>query len=217
MLKVMTKTLGNAVVSPAGALCISPASVGVAIAVIVVPKVIKYVVSYETPSGFKCRVSDWRQLKPGDVIGVHRKPVKGINAYDHYGIYAGNLEVIHFSNGRDDSFSGEVSVRKDSFYRFKGEDKVFAVDFDGFNEYIENLPPLKIGQRVHDRIRKYHFYSPEETLRNAEREIGKKGFKGGKEGWRPWRNCEHFALWCKTGVAESSQIQIANKMLEIVS
>lgn len=186
-------------------------SVGGSIFASIVIGVIGYVVSYETPSNFKCRISDWRQLKPGDVIGVHRKPIKGKNTYDHYGIYAGNLEVIHFSDGRKHLWPGKkVPIRKDSFYQFKDEDEVFFVDFDGFNEYIENLSPLKIGQRVHDR--KYHFYSPEETLRRAESQLGKE---------MPYdisrNNCEHFAIWCKTGVAESSQAQIANRMLKMVN
>lgn len=168
---------------------------------------VKVLLPYKTPSDFKRRISDWRQLKPGDVIGVHRKP-KVLPDYDHYGIYAGNFEVIHFSNGRDDSLSGKVSVRKDSFSLFKSGDEVFVLDFDGFNELIKN-PSL--GQQVHDTIRKilgrsYHPYSPEETLRRAENQIGKNGFNG-KDGYNVlWRNCEHFAIWCKTGVAESSQL-----------
>lgn len=171
----------------------------------IIDKTFKEVFPYKTPSDFKCRVSDWRQLKPGDVIGVRRKP-ELLPDYDHYGIYAGNFEVIHFSNGRDDSLSGKVSVRKDPFYRFKCEDEVFVLDFDMFNECIKD-PSL--GQKVHDTIKKilgrdYHMYSPEETLIRAESQIGNNGFNG-KNGWRLWRNCEHFAFWCKTGVAESSQ------------
>ncbi len=168
---------------------------------------VKFLLPYKKPSDFKCRISDWRQLKPGDVIGVHRKP-KVLPDYDHYGIYAGNFEVIHFSNGCDDFLSGKVSVRKDSFSLFKGEDEVFVLDFDMFNECIKN-PAL--GQQIHDTIRKilgrsYHPYSPEETLRRAESQIGKNGFNDGSGYNVFWRNCEHFALWCKTGVAESSQI-----------
>ena len=186
-------------------------SVGGNIFASIVIGVIGYAGSYETPSNFTCRVSDWRQLEPGDVIVACRKPIKGINTYDHYGIYAGNLEVIHFSDGRK-HFSGEVPVRKDSFYQFKDEDEVFVVDVDGFNEYIKNLSPLKIGQRIHDSIRKYHFYSPEETLMRAESRVGKVMPYDLKK-----NNCEHFAIWCKTGVAESSQAQIANRMLKMVN
>ena len=41
-------------------------SVGGSIFASIVIGVIGYVVSYETPSNFKCRISDWRQLKPGN-------------------------------------------------------------------------------------------------------------------------------------------------------
>ena len=172
---------------------------------------------YKTPSDFKLRISDWKELKPGDVIGVHRKFkkkfLKGITMYDHYGIYAGNLEVIHLSNGRNDFFGGEVCVRQDPFNHFKDEaSEVFVVDFDRFNEYIENLSPLEKGRRLpHDIIRKilgrnYHPYSPEETLERAKSKIGKHGYN------LLFHNCEHFALWCKTGICESRQIA---RILEI--
>lgn len=166
---------------------------------------------YKTPSDFKLSISDWQKLKPGDVIGVHRKFKKkflrGITIYDHYGIYAGNMEVIHLSNGRNDFFGGEVCVRQDPFYMFKGDaSEVFVVDFDCFNKYIENLSPLEKSQRLpHDVVRKilgqtYHPYSPEETLRRAKSKLGKKGYN------LFFHNCEHFALWCKTGICESRQI-----------
>ena len=171
---------------------------------------VKVLLPYKRPSNFKRSISDWRQLKPGDVIGVHKKPVKGINTYDHYGIYAGNFEVIHFSDGRKHFASKKVPVRKDPFSLFKGEaSEVFVLDFDMFNECIKD-PSL--GQKVHDVIRRilgrsYYPYSPEETLRRAESQIGKNGFNG-KDGYNVlWRNCEHFAIWCKTGIEESSQIE----------
>ena len=206
MLKVMTKTLGNAGALPGAAI------VGNPLAVIITYKTIIDFFSCKTPSDFKRRISSWQELKPGDVIGIHRKH-KVMPDYDHYGIYAGNLEVIHLSNGRKD-FGLKVSVRKDPFSMFKGEDsEVFVVDFDTFNEYIENLSQLEKFRRLpDDTIRKilrrnYNLYSPEETLRRAESKIEKKVGV-----WNPLNNCEHFALWCKTGVAESSQIR---RFLEI--
>ena len=185
--------------------------------IIVILKGLGDIFPYKTPSDFKRRILDWHQLKVGDVIGVHRKfknkLLRGITIYDHYGIYAGNFNVIHLSNGLNDFLGGKISVRKDPYYKFKGESSdIFVVDFDTFNEYIKNLSPLEKFQRLpHDTIRKilghdYYPYSPEETVRRAESKLGKQGYN------LLWHNCEHFALWCKTGICESRQIA---RILEI--
>ena len=47
---------------------------------------------------------------------------------------------------------------------------------------------------------KYHLYSPEETVARARSKIGEKSYN------LFTHNCEHFALWCKTGIDESHQI-----------
>ena len=46
----------------------------------------------------------------------------------------------------------------------------------------------------------YHLYSGEETVRRARGELGKEEYN------LVTNNCEHFAIWCKTGLKESSQI-----------
>ena len=85
-------------------------------------------------SDFIRTVSD-SELKRGDVIGVHR----GI--YDHYGIYIGNSEVIHYSNEESDfgvDFS-YISIHQAPLSRFKdGADNVFVVDFEAYRDYVEN-------------------------------------------------------------------------------
>ena len=185
--------------------------------------ILKALFPYKSPSDFKRHISDWHQLKAGDVIGVHRKfkneHLRGITMYDHYGIYAGNFNVIHLSNGLNDDFlSGKISVRKDPYYKFKGGEssEVFVVDFDTFfNEYMKNLSLLEKFQRLpHDIIRKilgknYHLYSPEETVRRAESHLNEEGYN------LLWNNCEHFALWCKTGIGESTQTGVGQAKVGI--
>ena len=55
---------------------------------------------------------------------------------------------------------------------------------------------------------KYHLYSPEETIQRARSMIGKSFYN------ICFNNCEHFAIWCKTGIHESSQV---NEVLEYIS
>ena len=143
-------------------------------------------------------VSD-SELKKGDVMGVHR----GI--YDHYGIYTGRGKVIHFSNERKD-FGGDIRVRRATLAQFKnGASNVFVVDFESYRDYVENLGLFDLGI-VKIALRKLFgnkrtLYSPEETVERAESKLGRKGYN------IVFNNCEHFAVWCKTGKHESSQVQ----------
>lgn len=50
------------------------------------------------------------------------------------------------------------------------------------------------------RIRDYHLYSGEETVERARSQIGENAYN------LALNNCEHFAIWCKTGLRESSQV-----------
>ena len=146
-------------------------------------------------------VSD-SELKKGDVIGVHR--IGGV--YDHYGIYTGRGKVIHFSNEGSD-FGGDIRVRRATLSQFKnGASNVFVVDFEAYRDYRENpelfdfegLFKLAIDSFFGNELT---LYSPEETVRRAESQLGEGDYN------LVFNNCEHFALWCKTGVKESSQVQ----------
>ena len=149
-------------------------------------------------------VSD-SELKKGDVIGVHR--IGGV--YDHYGIYTGRGKVIHFSNEGSD-FGGDIRVRRATLSQFKdGASNVFVVDFEAYRDYLENPGLLDLLEEgiVGIALRKLFgsetitIYSPEETVERAESQLGREGYN------LVFNNCEHFALWCKTGVKESSQVQ----------
>ena len=148
---------------------------------------------------FKRTVSD-SELRKGDVIGVHR------GVYDHYGIYTGNNEVIHFSNEGSD-FGSDICVRRATLAQFKnGADNVFVVDFEAYRDYVEN-PELfdfeGLFKLAFDDLfdNKITIYSPEETVKRAESQLGKGKYN------LVFNNCEHFAVWCKTGKRESSQVQ----------
>lgn len=145
-------------------------------------------------------------LKKGDVIGVHR--IGGV--YDHYGIYTGRGKVIHFSNEGSD-FGGDIRVRRATLSQFKnGASNVFVVDFEAYRDYVENPGWLDLlleegiaGIALRELFgnKKITLYSPEETVERAESQLGREGYN------LVFNNCEHFAVWCKTGVKESSQVQ----------
>ena len=47
------------------------------------------------------------------------------------------------------------------------------------------------------KTKKYKLYSAEETVRRAKSKLGADGYP----------TSEHFAIWCKTGIAESHELQ----------
>lgn len=149
-------------------------------------------------------------LEPGDIIGVTRK--QALNLYDHYAVYIGNDQVIHYSTkGCAGDFFGEVTIHQAPIKDFLQNDENFFVLF--FED--DRHAPKKIyrksemltgdavlrNQLIYSMSEKFHLYSPEETIERAKSKIGEAEYN------LATNNCEHFALWCKTGVATSFQVK----------
>ena len=121
-----------------------------------------------------------RKPRNGDVIRVDR------GLYAHYGIYVeapSGGHVIHYTgdNGHSD-FKGVV--RETSLREFLDGDNNFSIcRFDDDEKYP-------------------HVYSGDETVRRARQKIGEKKYN------LLAHNCEHFAMWCKTGKYDSCQTEI---------
>lgn len=115
-----------------------------------------------------------RPLKKGDVIFAQDV------LYRHYGIYEGDGKVIDFSSSKGhETDASDACIREKSLSAFaKGR-------------------PLAIDGSVEEN------FSPNETVRRARSQIGKK--KG--EYNLATNNCEHFARECKSGKSESKQVQ----------
>lgn len=150
-------------------------------------------------------------LKKGDIIGIARRIIPGsFKIYEHYAVYIGNGEVINF-HGEGADFTSENKVRKESFQAFVGNgdcEDYFVLFFD------ENcIHPHKIMHQNRFRIDDINYdltinfekpvskiYSPEETIKRAKSRLGEKGYN------IVTNNCEHFAIWCKTGEHVSYQV-----------
>lgn len=140
-------------------------------------------------------------LRAGDVIGVSRGP------YEHYAIYAGKRRVIHYA-GETSDFGGKVSIHEAPFERFLGRSRdYFVISFDSRYPVKIHSSTKFISMGYLDRcnIEYRKKYSPEETLKRAYSRIGESRYNLVNN------NCEHFALWCKTGISESTQVKLIAK------
>lgn len=151
-------------------------------------------------------------MKPeyGDVICVNH----GI--YNHFGIYVDENHVIHYAGKDEDFFLRKMRIDETSMDKFLGnsnryyvykfsEDRsksVKRIRGNGLNRgYKESAYAMYMLLKLKNKI-KYRVYSPDETVRRARSRIGERSFNLG------FNNCEYFAVWCKTGVSQSYQVNL---------
>lgn len=142
-----------------------------------------------------------RKLSFGDVVWVDGAFLK------RYGIWTGENIILYGADSR-----GVRCVHEISFRDFLGGARQFTIcEF-----------PEKYGRPVHReqsvfsivapsprspsiwpllvqmyKEKKYKRYSPRETVSRARSKLGARGYLTG----------EHFALWCKTGLSESHELE----------
>lgn len=155
----------------------------------------------------------WDKCKKGDILAIKR--IGGV--YSHFAVYIGRGKVIHYAAEGGD-FGKEASIHKADFSEFLGNDMNFEIlSFpDEYGEPDKRLIELsgttagllpvidvkKISElmRIIKRSKDYHVYSPEETVERAKSRLGENKYS------LVFNNCEHFAIWCKTGIHESRQV-----------
>ena len=145
------------------------------------------------------------QAQYGDIIGVVRRG--GI--YEHYGIYVSDTCIVHYNIPASKTI-GHAVVHATNLRNFLRDDsEYFILDFPKPYE-----PPVRLGAPVTPHTNSYseelartlqqtygyHLYSPEETVARARSRLGETNYNFFTN------NCEHFAIWCKTGVSESLQV-----------
>ena len=103
--------------------------------------------------------------------------------YKHYGVYAGKGHVIHYASSNGD-FGLDACVRETSLGQFANGRECSVIEFS-------------------DNHDKENHFSGEETVHRARSRLGEKDYN------LIFNNCEHFALWCKTGRNRSVQVEKA--------
>lgn len=152
-------------------------------------------------------------LRFGDVIGVHR------GLYDHYGVYENDSCVYEYAADRSDF--GNAVIRTSTLKKFIGDSgNCFVLNFPERYDRPRKLNiPVDTGSGLFGgmgeiakaiklfKSAKYHLYSPEETIQRARSRLGENEYN------LAFNNCEHFAIWCKTGISESHQV---NDLLDVL-
>lgn len=152
-------------------------------------------------------------LAPGVVIGVNR------GLYDHYGILVEDTQVIHYT-GEDSDMTGEVRIKSTSIEQFlKGETHFWMLHIPtkaALRRTLErrwesvlhrlkqqgiNVPSPLVSVAVDFFLKGYVLCTPEDTVERAVSRLGEKQYN------IALRNCEHFAIWCKTGMSASTQVE----------
>jgi hypothetical protein len=105
--------------------------------------------------------------------------------YWHYGVYVGGDEAVHFTS-EDSDVSENNQVMRTSMSKFLGGAEEFQV---------LAFPDIVCGRKT---------FSREETCLRAIEKIGMGDYSIFNN------NCQHFAMWCRTGVAISGQTVIVN-------
>lgn len=119
--------------------------------------------------------TNYPKLSRGSVLRVELK-IMVLGSFDHFGIYAGNKEVIHFSDKK---------IRKEPLSKFvKGSSALL------YSDYVD---VMTFPESITDQI------SLEESYNRAKSCLGMVGYD------LMDANCEHFALWCRVGEAFSGQ------------
>lgn len=127
--------------------------------------------------------------------------------YKHYGIYSGEDRVIHYA-----PLDASKLIDDDAIIH-EGDMKEFlhGAETYGICEFSDDLD---IGELIWSLCNPSHVslgdvmqalenrrvYSPEDTVQRARERIGEKQYDLVEN------NCEHFVVWCKTGISDSRQV-----------
>ena len=128
-----------------------------------------------------------RKLKLGDIVFCQRDNILFVDKYQPYGVYAGYKKIIHYIKG-DSPFDGRIA--ETSIEEFCDGDTLYIAEDDSLLSIFQDSDVTST------------FYGPRETVQRARSKIGKGGYN------LFTHNCEHFAIWCKTGFNESTQLSM---------
>ena len=132
--------------------------------------------------------------------------VDGFNAYQNSFFSAAMKDMPGFKGGPENRVDRRNETKADNSKVEDKNDKMAVsakktAETTGNVELSDKAKALldELKQNLHDSDIE-HIYSPEETLARARSRIGEDRYN------LVLNNCEHFAIWCKTGLSKSYQV-----------
>lgn len=137
------------------------------------------------------------EIRYGDVIGVQRAG----GLYDHYGVYENDKRIYEYAES--DSNFGRADIHTTTLKDFmRGSGSCFVLIFpEEYGKPAKLEIPVFSAADYSGKAAAYHLYPPEETIQRAKSKLGETKYN------LLFNNCEHYAIWCKTGIHESHQIE----------
>lgn len=134
-----------------------------------------------------------RRIVPGDIIFCDRM----LGIYAHFGIYIGDLAVVHFDSDLSCAFGlKKAKIDMTTIEDFRDGDTLYTIAAEHLLSIIDDYCSFENG--------KYRFFSLKETVDRALWCL----HSNSRDEYNLFENnCEHFAVWCKTGIQDSSQVR----------
>ncbi len=145
------------------------------------------------------------EVSYGDVVCVDGAFLK------RYGIWTGENFILYGADSR-----GKRCVHEASFRDFLGGARQFAIcefpeEYGRPVQWEQPVPSIiapppniwRMWEQMY-KEKKYKLYPPGETVRRARSKLGAGDYL----------TSEHFALWCKTGISESHELEDIRRFLE---
>ena len=157
----------------------------------------------------------------GDILRIRRKnPIKN---YWHWAVYVSQDEVIHYTS-LDSDVGSDLKIQATRLSHFlRSETKFEIVKFPSSYSGKKTFTPASTGaivlpitdfitkmwdQKYETREFLYELFDADKVVERARKEIGEQHYSP------LFNNCEHFAVWCKTGLLESEQTAFWKKIAE---
>ncbi|XP_056012807.1 phospholipase A and acyltransferase 2-like [Ostrea edulis] len=129
-----------------------------------------------------------RRARAGDLLEFNR------GWYSHWGVYIGNEQVVHLGGVDNDGLNGTIK-----------SNHVFTISGKTFNKAVvrkDNFWKVVLDSKVdinNGKDKKCRPRAAHEVVKEALSKLGEIGYNV------LWKNCEHFAAFCRYGVNWSEQ------------
>lgn len=147
-------------------------------------------------------LATYNSMRAGDLVEFHR------GLYTHWGVAIGDGKIMHLSGDDDDglgaSVNGHFGSVSGSIFTISG------VDFQKAKVKCDDFWDVARESKADVNNSKDQYIRPDATHVIVKRALSKMGQLGYN---MLWSNCEHFASWCRYGMAWSEQV---DKFMRII-